>query len=112
MTWRRTGFGFLICRSSADWFQRIPTERCSSTPPLSQIPPPFPIDSTQHDGSDVSFRPATLWTIDDVTISRQVTGEVSSVRFILHQLSSAEDILVTRLQQLDRSAVRDTTWTG
>jgi hypothetical protein len=77
------------------------------TPPLSQIPPPFPVEPTQHEGnSELIYRPAIRWGVEDVTISRTLKIEVSWVRFLVHALSNDEDILVGRLDQLHEAHAR------
>ena len=77
------------------------------TPPLSQIPPPFPIEPMQHDGSGVKFSKATEWGIEDISISRDLRIELSFVDFLTHPLSVPEDLLVKRIRQLHAAYIKD-----
>jgi coiled-coil and C2 domain-containing protein 2A len=77
------------------------------TPPLSQIPPPFPIEPVQPDGRMVRFSKTTAWGVEDVSISRDIVIEISHIRFLVHALSSKEDLLVARLQHVFEAFSRD-----
>ncbi|KAH0791657.1 coiled-coil and C2 domain-containing protein 2A isoform X2 [Histomonas meleagridis] len=78
------------------------------TPPLTQIPPPFPLEPITHRGyEDINYAPASVWGIEDVDITRSFKIEVTNVQFFVHPLSSSEDILSMKIRQLYTAYVKD-----
>lgn len=70
----------------------------ADTPTVIQIPPPFPIDPPSHDGAGLlMFHAAQNEEIVDADIARKLILEIRSVHFLIHSLSSPEDILSFRL---------------
>ena len=78
------------------------------TPPLSQIPPPFPIEPYDHYGRGlISYAPASVWGVEDIDIRREFRIEVRYVKFLVHPLSCLEEILAMKIRQLYDAYIKD-----
>ncbi|OHS98634.1 hypothetical protein TRFO_34969 [Tritrichomonas foetus] len=78
------------------------------TPPLSQIPPPFPIEPYDHYGRGmISYAPASVWGVEDIDIRREFRIEVRYVKFLVHPLSCLEETLTTKIRQLYDAYIKD-----
>jgi len=55
----------------------------------------------------VDFFPASVWGVEDIEITRDLRIEVSEVSFLIHPLSTVEDILVTKMKQLYKAFTKD-----
>lgn len=70
----------------------------ADTPYVQQIPPPFPIDPPSHDGAGLlMFHAAQNEEVVEGDVARKLILEIRSVRFLIHSLSSPEDIASYRL---------------
>lgn len=78
------------------------------TPPISQIPPPFPIEPLDHYGRGIiTFQPASVWGLEDIDIKREFKIEVEDVQFLIHPLSCKEDIITKKIVQLYNAYEKD-----
>lgn len=75
----------------------------NNAPNIRQIPPPFkeePILPPYYNSEKSQTLPATVWGLENSTTARNIRIEVNQVRFTVHHLSSEEDILSKRLDQI------------
>ena len=69
------------------------------TPGVNEIPPPFPVEPPNHDGVGlIEFRMAQKDDVQEQTITRGMIIEIKNVKFLVHSLSSPEDIAAARLE--------------
>lgn len=78
------------------------------TPPLIPIDPPFPCEPLHHDGEDLlHFNHASVLDIEEYDNTKSLAINVQSIQFLVHPLSTPEDILVIRVRQLYNAYMKD-----
>jgi len=78
------------------------------TPPLQEIPPPFPLNPPTHDGrGSLQFSPASIMGIEEIETTRNIRIFLKDIKFLIHPLSSPEDILVNKIRQIYKAIMRD-----
>lgn len=71
----------------------------TDTPGVIEISPPFPVEPPNHDGIGmIEFRSAQADNVQEQSTTREMVIEVRNVKFLVHSLSSQEDIESARLE--------------
>lgn len=75
----------------------------NNAPSVRQIPPPFKEEAIlppYYNSQKSQILPATVWGLENSTTARYIRVEVNKIQFTVHHLSSDEDILSQRLNQI------------
>lgn len=88
----------------------------NDTPNVVEISPDFPIKAKKGDvlkepeikpEDQLEFNPAAIWGVQDVDVSRMIRIEIAKIHFLIHPLSSIEDLLDNRIRQLYAALMQD-----
>ena len=85
----------------------------NDAPLLRRIPPPMRKKKTiqapgETENVDESmFVPASIWGVENASTARHIRVEIREIRFLSHPLSSDQEVLAFKLQQLVESYLRD-----